>query len=248
MSVQSRDQTSDQQNSGEGLMTIDELSLAVGMTVRNTRYYASLGLIPPPERRGRVAWYGDLHRARLEMVRALQDHGFTLQAIERYMATLADGAQVEDLALQRALIAPWTPPSRREAVSARELDRLAGRKLSRSEVDTLVTFGVLQREGKGYVVTANFGNGVDLLDLDISEAGMVAAHDAIERHMESLVAELTDVLRTQVVEPFRRKHPSPEDAEEFERNLARLRQLTLESVVAGFQRAANAVITRSLQR
>ena len=60
------------------------------MTVRTTRYYASLGLIPAPIRRGRVAYYDETHRARLEMVRALQDHGFTLQAIERYMATLPE--------------------------------------------------------------------------------------------------------------------------------------------------------------
>ena len=49
----------------EGLLTIDELAVAVGMTVRNTRYYASLGLMPPPIKRGRVAYYDDVHRARL---------------------------------------------------------------------------------------------------------------------------------------------------------------------------------------
>jgi MerR family regulatory protein len=36
----------------DDLLTIDELAMAVGLTVRTTRYYASLGLIPPPERRG----------------------------------------------------------------------------------------------------------------------------------------------------------------------------------------------------
>jgi DNA-binding transcriptional MerR regulator len=71
------------QTAGQGLLTIDELSTATGLSVRTTRYYASLGLIPPPVRRGRIASYGPEHRARLDLVRALQDHGFSLQASER---------------------------------------------------------------------------------------------------------------------------------------------------------------------
>ena len=59
--------------SDDDLLTIDELAAAVGLTVRTTRYYASLGLMAPPERRGRIAYYGPVHRARLELVRALQD-------------------------------------------------------------------------------------------------------------------------------------------------------------------------------
>ena len=60
------------------LYTVDELAAATGMTVRTTRYYAGLGLLPAPTRRGRMAYYTEEHRARLELIRALQDHGFTL--------------------------------------------------------------------------------------------------------------------------------------------------------------------------
>ena len=51
----------------DDLLTIDELAVATGMTVRTTRYYASLGLLPPPTRRGRLAYYSREHRARLEV-------------------------------------------------------------------------------------------------------------------------------------------------------------------------------------
>lgn len=90
------------------LMTVDELSSATGLSVRTTRYYASLGLIPPPVKRGRVAYYGPDHRARLDLVTALQEHGFTLQAIERYLRRLSDDVTVEDLAMQKAMITSWT--------------------------------------------------------------------------------------------------------------------------------------------
>ena len=66
-------------------LTVDELSARVGMTVRTLRFYAGRGLIPPPVRRGRVGYYGPEHIARLDLVRELQAHGFTLQAIEGYL-------------------------------------------------------------------------------------------------------------------------------------------------------------------
>jgi len=229
------------------LLTIDELSSAVGLTVRTTRYYASLGMIPAPIRRGRVAYYDDTHRARLELVRALQDHGFTLQAIEGFLASLPDDASVEDLALQRAMLTSWTPKPA-ERVSHRQLEKKAGRRLSEDDVRLLVRLGSLERTDEGYVAMPNLAVGVSLLDVDIPEASMTAAEASIRRHMESLVEELTEILRVQVLEPYRREEHAPEDAERLEKTMSQLRRLTLEAVVTGFQRAANAVITRSLAR
>ncbi len=36
------------------LLTVDELAAVTGMTVRTTRYYAGLGLLPPPS--GAAGW------------------------------------------------------------------------------------------------------------------------------------------------------------------------------------------------
>jgi DNA-binding transcriptional MerR regulator len=229
------------------LLTIDELSSAVGLTVRTTRYYASLGLMPAPIRQGRVAFYDDTHRARLELVRALQDHGFTLQAIEGFLGSLPADATVEELALQRAMLTSWTPKPP-EQLTHRQLEKKAGRSLSPEHIRLLTMLGALEQSGEGYLAMPNLQVGVGLLDLDIPEDSMEAAGDSIRKHMESLVEELTEILRTQVLEPFRREAHSPEDAVRLEKTMAKLRQLTLEAVVSGFQRAANDVITRSLAR
>ena len=231
----------------DGLLTIDELAVAVGMTVRNTRYYSSLGLMPPPIRRGRVAYYDDVHRARLELVRALQQHGFTLQAIEGFVGTLPADATVEQLALQRAMLTSWTPQLPAE-LTRRELEERAGRKLSADDVRLLVVLGSVQRRGKSYVALPTFEVGLGLLDLDVPEESLNAAGEAIRRHMEALVEELTDILRTFMLQPFREQGEDPAEAERIRETLPQLRQLTLEAVVGGFQQAANAVITRSLAR
>ena len=66
--------------------------------------------------------------------------------------------------------------------------------------------------------------------------------------MAALVKELTDILRTFMLQPFREQGEDPAEAERIRETLPQLRQLTLEAVVGGFQQAANAVITRSLAR
>ncbi|NYD56150.1 DNA-binding transcriptional MerR regulator [Nocardioides marinisabuli] len=238
----------------DALLTVDELAAAVGLTVRTTRYYASLGLLPPPLKRGRVAYYDSAHRARLELVRALQEHGFTLQAIERYVASVPATAGVEELAMQRAMLTSWTSQAPEELDRA-GLDARAGRALSDEDLGLLERLALLDpvpggTDGTGgrYRAMPNLQIGLDLLALDVPPESVGAAGDAIARHMTSLVEELTDILRSGLLAPYRRGELGPGEAERIERELPQLRRLTLEAVVAGFQRAANAVITRSLAR
>lgn len=236
----------------EGLMTVDELAAAAGLTVRNTRYYSGLGLLPPPVRRGRMAYYDRMHLAHLELVRALQEHGFTLQAIERVVSRLPEDATTEDLALQRAMMTSWTT-SAPAPVDREALERRAGRVLGEDELALLVAMGALDETGEGtYLAAPNLETGLELLDLDVSAESLGAASEAIRRHMEALAEELTTILRTQVLQPYRRtaraSGQSPEQTAQMEHTVSRLRQLTLEAVVTGFQRAANAVIARSLTR
>lgn len=232
-------------------MTVDELSAAAGMTVRTTRYYASLGLIPPPERRGRMAWYGAEHLARLEMIRALQDHGFTLQAIEGYLAHLPADARMEDLAVQRAMLTSWTL-SGPEDLTRRQLEQHAGRSFSDDELALAEELGMVRRvegsRGPRFTPVHGFDVTVRLLDLGIPVEGVRAANEAIERHMGALAAELTEVMRTEVVPPIRSSQLTAEEAGKVEKNLASLRQLTLDAIVSAFQRSANDLIASTLRR
>ena len=230
---------------GEELFTVDELAAATGMTVRTTRYYAGLGLVPPPTRRGRMAYYTQGHKARLELIRALQDHGFTLAAIEKYLARVPADASVEDLALQRAMLTSWGG-GRREPITRRQLEARAGRRLGSEDLRRLERISALRVEGSRFELLPPFEVALKLLDLDIPVDSLEEASEAITRHMDALADELTDILRTKVLRPFRGQEHSEAEKAGFEQKMSRLRQLTLEAVVAGFQRAANQVITRSL--
>jgi DNA-binding transcriptional MerR regulator len=230
---------------GEELYTVDELAAATGMTVRTTRYYAGLGLLPPPTRRGRMAYYTPAHRARLELIRALQDHGFTLAAIEKYLARVPGDASVEDLALQRALLTSWGAGPR-ESVTRRQLEARAGRPLSEDDLERLVNIYAVRPDGDRFEPLPSFDAALQLMELDIPVDSVEEAAEAITRHMDALADDLTRILRTRVLAPFRGQEHSEADKAAFEQTMSRLRHLTLEAVVAGFQRAANQVITRSL--
>jgi DNA-binding transcriptional MerR regulator len=191
----------------DGLLTIDELSSVTGLSVRTTRYYASLGLIPAPLRRGRIAYYGPEHRARLDLVVALQEHGFTLQAIERYLGRLPADVTAEDLAMQRAMITSWT------SESTEEVYRRIGRELH---------------------------------ELGLPRDALAAAQEITERHLGNLADEFAELFRDQVIDPWRRTHHTAEEAQRLGAALPRLRELTVEVVVAAFQAAANRTIGRGL--
>lgn len=230
---------------GEKLYTVDELAAATGMTVRTTRYYAGLGLLPPPARRGRVAYYTPAHRARLDLIRALQDHGFTLSAIEKYLVRVPAAASVEDLALQRALLTSWSAGPR-ESVTRRQLEARAGRPLEDVDIERLVKIYAVQVDGDRYEPLPSFDAALKLFQFDIPVDSVEEAAEAITRHMDALAEELTHILRARVLAPFRGQANSEADKAAFEQTVPQLRRLTLEAVVGGFQRASNQVITRSL--
>ncbi|HTG48699.1 MAG TPA: MerR family transcriptional regulator [Actinomycetota bacterium] len=62
---------------------VEQLAAACDVSVDTVRYYQSRGLLPQPEREGRVAWYGDVHAGRIRRIRELQRKGLSLDAIGR---------------------------------------------------------------------------------------------------------------------------------------------------------------------
>lgn len=62
---------------------VEQLASACDVSVDTVRYYQSRGLLPLPEKEGRVAWYDRRHVERIARIRDLQRKGLTLAAIGR---------------------------------------------------------------------------------------------------------------------------------------------------------------------
>ena len=69
----------------ENRLTIEQLAAESGMTVRNIRAHRARGLLPAPEVRERVGYYGPEHLARLRLITRMQADGFNLRAISRLL-------------------------------------------------------------------------------------------------------------------------------------------------------------------
>ena len=63
------------------LLTVDALARQAGTTTRTVRAYQTKGLLPPPRKIGRIAYYGPEHLARLKLIERLLARGFLLSAI-----------------------------------------------------------------------------------------------------------------------------------------------------------------------
>lgn len=227
-------------------LPIDELAARAGVTVRTVRFYASRGLLPPPRLRGRLGLYGGDHLARLDLIRELQTLGFTLTAIEHHLQRIPHDAPPEELALQRALLAPWTS-DQAEDIDRHELNRRAGRPLDDERIEQLVALGVLEHIGGDpdhfrLFSTAMLGVGVQILDLELPLEMVVQAKRIVEQHTAQIAVDLRELFAANVLRPYVERG-RPEDERDRVRDTAdQLRPLTIQVLVHGFQRAVNDVI------
>jgi DNA-binding transcriptional MerR regulator len=82
-------------------LRVEELAARADVAVDTIRFYRSRGLLPPPEREGRIAWYGQSHVERLAEIKRLQGLGLTLATIGRILSGELDAA---DAALAAATV------------------------------------------------------------------------------------------------------------------------------------------------
>lgn len=217
-------------------LTLNELVARSGLAARTIRFYTGRGMLHAPVRRGRSAYYTADHLARLELVRELQAHGFTLAAIESYLARIPEDASPETIALHRTLLAPWMPDLP-ETLTLSHLEERAGRPLSQDDLDTLQALGIVAPEGDRYhVAVAHLSVAVSILDLGLPKSAAVAAQAIFTAHGRAIADELTEVFRT-LVWPLYKEAGVP--AGQLRETVERFKPLTIAALVTAYETAVN---------
>jgi DNA-binding transcriptional MerR regulator len=86
---------------------LDELARVSGVSARNIRAYRERGLLDPPRRVGRSAYYDDYHLSQLKTINQLLRKGFNSAHIAEFFTSLRRGADLADiLGIQRAVLGP----------------------------------------------------------------------------------------------------------------------------------------------
>ena len=78
-------------------LTVDELASRSGLPTRTIREYQTMGLVPAPERRGRVGVYRNAHLQRLELIGRLQERGYSLAGIRDLLTSWQSGDELTDV-------------------------------------------------------------------------------------------------------------------------------------------------------
>lgn len=228
-------------------MSVEDLAARVGMTVRTVRFYSGRGLIAPPRREGRNGFYSSAHLARLELIRDLQGHGFTLSAIEGYLAHIPDDASPQDIALQRTLLAPWGSDLT-EGLDRPALEKRAGRGLSDDDIELLVALGIVEptpEEDFFHVTTSHLDIGIQMLDLGLPADAARAAKAVITVHGRQIAEELTEVFRTKV---WPRLIESGRPPEAITAMIDRFKPVSVQALVVAYESAVNETKREAVRR
>src|SRR5450759_1338867 len=98
---------------------IEQLARSAGVAVDTIRFYQGKGLLAAPRRDGRVTWYGESHLERLRRIKELQQQGFTLTVIQRFLTGELEPSD-------EALVAAVTRPAAPQTLTLTELAERSG--------------------------------------------------------------------------------------------------------------------------
>jgi DNA-binding transcriptional MerR regulator len=183
-------------------LTIDELARTVGMTVRNVRSHQTRGLVPGPEMRGRVGYYGDEHVDRLLLIKELQDEGLPLRLVERLLTRRADTAD-RILTLRRTVLATLEPPIAAQA-TIEELSARFG-EFDEAAFQGAVALGAISPRVDGTLAIPNPGlldTAEAVTDHGIPLGAALRVAQQVQDACRDAARTFVDLVRDEVWEPF----------------------------------------------
>jgi DNA-binding transcriptional MerR regulator len=212
---------------------VEELARAAGVGVDTVRFYQARGLLPAPQRRGRIALYGDAHLDRLRRIRELNRQGLTLEAVRGVL----DGDARTGLreSLQRAL----AEAEGGKTYSRAELAEVTG--LPEPWLHAITRAGLLSPTAQGgdppryaEVDARSLRAARELLDAGVPLAELLPLAQEHAQHVQELAARAIELFERHV---RHRGDPAGE--------------LPRDEIVAAFQRllpAATALVSLYFQR
>lgn len=223
----------DERMDDEGQLTIEELASQAGTATTTVRMYQSKGLLPPPQRRGRIGYYGQGHLARLRLIAQLQDQGFSLASIKRLTEAWESGRGLDDvLGLEAQVAATWAPetPIRLKLAQFKEL--FAGKAITPAIIRRAVRMRLIGFDGSAVTVKSpqllEIGLELARSGIPISEA--LDELEALQAAAESIAGRFTRVFERNMWEPFVAAGLPASQVRPLTENLQRLSTLA-ESVV-----------------
>jgi DNA-binding transcriptional MerR regulator len=226
-------------------LTVEQLAYETGMSVRNIRNHQSRGLLPPPEVRARIGYYGPEHVERLRLIQQMQAEGFKLSAISRLIGE--HGADADRfVGLRQAVTAPF-PSDAPEVLTAAELTERFGvedrRLLRKAErLGLLVPLGDGRYEAPSPTLLRA---AEEVLGMGISLPAALAVVEKLNRSSQSAARNFVRLFVDELWRPFDEAGRPDERWPEVIESIERLRPLAVEALNATFRRTLAEEVERA---
>jgi DNA-binding transcriptional MerR regulator len=219
----------------EANLTVEQLAYETGMSVRNIRNHQSRGLLPPPEVRARIGYYGPEHVARLRLIQEMQGEGFKLSAIARLIGE--HGADADRfVGLRQAVTAPFATEApevydRAELVEkfGADDDKLIEKA---KKLGLLVDLGDDRFEAPS---PALIRAAEEVLAMGIELPAALAAIEKLNRNSQASARTFVDLFVEKVWKPFDEAGRPEEGWDEIIAAIGRLRPLAFDALNATFR-------------
>lgn len=192
---------------------VEQLAAACEVSVDTVRYYQARGLLPPPEREGRLAWYREEHAERIREIRSLQRKGLTLAAIKRAL----DGElERTDLELAAAVAAARGETEPQQLLTLEAFSAAAG--VPASLIQAVEREGIrlgVAVDGETRYSSADIRTvrgALRLLEFGLPLGDLLALAREANEAMLRLAERAVDLFDRYVREPIRDTAPSEEEA------------------------------------
>lgn len=220
-------------------MTIEELANRTGMTSRNIREWQTNGLLPAPERRGRLGIYTEDHVSRIERIKALRAQRFPLHVIRRLLDRSADTEK--DV---RRLATEVLDPANLTGVLELKRQDVANR-IGADWERHLVVCGLVEPCSDELVLitdTVTFDYVEKLVAIGLPLEKVASTLTVMAAHQVASVRALVDLYREEVWRPFVEAGMPAERLHFIAEKTTQLRPLTVGLGIQAFRRAVDDVV------
>lgn len=229
----------------EATLTVEQLAYETGMSVRNIRNHQSRGLLPPPEVRARVGYYGPAHVARLRLIQEMQGEGFKLSAISRLIGE--HGADADRfVGLRQAVTAPFATEAPEVYTRAELVDKFGtddDRLIEKAQkLGLLVDLGEDRFEVPS---PALLRAAEEVAGMGIELPAALAVIEKLNRNSQAAARTFVNLFVDELWKPFDEAGRPEEGWDEIIAAIGRLRPLAFDALNATFRLTLTAEVEKA---
>lgn len=233
----------------EGEYTVDDLAQRTQSTVRNIRAYQDKGVLPPPEKRGRLGVYKEHHVSRLHLINNLLDRGFSIGNIKELLEAWVTGRELGDLlGFEHAITHAFSSEQPR-AYSISELLKKFGLSAVRKDlIEEAVSLKLIKRKGTKLVAESPslIDAGAELTSLGMPFEEMLELLRLLRGNVQRAANNLVDTAFSRFDTFGDGELPPKEDIQELSDLVWKLRPIAHTAIRAEAEMALNRAIQERL--